>query len=59
MWKTSTEVRSVNVELFLARDVDILASVAVHLYSRSGEFLRDSDRQNVLALTENSRAITE
>ena len=59
MWKASTEVSSVNVELFLSRNVDVLTSMAVDLHPRGGEFLRDSNGENVLALAENTRAISE
>jgi hypothetical protein len=59
MRETGSEVRSVNVELLLSRDIDVLAARAVDFDSRGGEFLRHSNGQHIVAFTQNSWAITE
>mmetsp|Transcript_11161 Transcript_11161/g.15026 ORF Transcript_11161/g.15026 Transcript_11161/m.15026 type:complete len:80 (+) Transcript_11161:384-623(+) len=56
MGEAGPEVGSIDIELFLAWQVDINAARAVNLHTRCRQLLRHSDWQNVLSLAEHSGA---
>ena len=57
--EASAEVCSVNVELLLARNVHVLAAGTVDLHTRCGQVLRHTNRQDVLSLAEDARAVSK
>ena len=59
MREARAEIGPVNVYLALARNVYILTPGAVDLDTRGGEFLADADRQYVVSLAEDPRAVGE
>ena len=56
MGETRPEISAVDVELLLARNVDVLAAGAVHLHSAGRQLFRNADRQYVLSLAKNTWA---
>ena len=59
VWKTCSKVCSIDIKLFLSRNVHVLASVTVDFDSWGGELFWDSYGQDVLPFAQHSRAISE
>jgi hypothetical protein len=59
MRETGSKIRSIYVELFLSGNIHVVAFRTVDFYSASGQFLTHTDRQNILTLAQNSRALTK
>ena len=59
MWKTCPKIRSVYVQLFWSRNVDVLASRTIHLDSGCGEFFWHTYREYILPLTKYSWTVAE
>ena len=57
--KARPEVRSINVQVFLTWNVDLLAPCAVGLHSRGGELLAQTDRQDKLSITQDALAASK
>lgn len=57
--ETGSEVGPVDIQLLLARYVDILTAGAVHFHSTRREFFAHANRQHILPFTQNSRARAE
>lgn len=59
VWEACAEIRPVDIELLLSRDVYILTARAVHFHSGGGEFLRDANGQNIVPFAKDSRTVTK
>jgi len=59
MRKTSTEISTVDVELLLPWNVNVLTSRAVYLDPGCWQVFGDSDGKNVLAFAKHSWTISE
>ena len=59
MWETWAKIRTVNIQLFLTRDVNVLATGAVDFHATCWQFLTNADGEHVLSLTHDSGARAE
>ena len=56
MWETSTKEGTINIDNLKLRDVNFLASWAIHFESRDFKIITESYRKNLLSIAKSSRA---